>query len=134
MTPLIELKRTILIPIISSALACFALSPTARAVCREGCDTNRENTFLGDDALVHNTTGLSNTAIGYQALFSNIDGFFNTANGAFALANNRIAANNTATGYGALYRNTGMQNTANGSYALSSNSSPSSAESVYQYC
>jgi uncharacterized coiled-coil protein SlyX len=123
MTPLIELKRTILIPIISFALACFALSPTARAVCREGCDTtNRENTFLGDDALVHNTTGLSNTAIGYQALFSNIDGFINTANGAFALYYNTFGSDNTATGYGALYRNTtGIQNTANGSYALSSN-------------
>ena len=122
MTPLIELKRTILIPIISSALACFALSPTARAVCGEGCDTNRENTFLGDDALVHNTTGLSNTAIGYQALFSNIDGFTNTANGAFTLYYNTFGNDNTATGYGALYRNiTGFQNTANGSYALSSN-------------
>jgi trimeric autotransporter adhesin len=122
MNPVIELQRTIFVLIISSILVCFAFSPTARAVCREGCDTNRENTFLGDNALVNNTTGISNTANGYQALFSNTDGFTNTANGAFALYYNTIGSDNTATGYGALYRNTtGIQNTANGSFALDSN-------------
>ena len=82
MNPVIELKRTILVLIISSILVCFAFSPTARAFCREGCDTNHNNTILGDDALFSNTTGAYNTANGYQALYSNIDGFSNTANGA----------------------------------------------------
>ena len=49
-------------------LACFALSPQARAVCQEGCLTN-SNTVLGDDALVNNTTGDCNTAIGSDALY-----------------------------------------------------------------
>jgi hypothetical protein len=102
MNPVIELQRTILVLIISSIFVCFAFSPTARAVCREGCDTNRENTFLGDNALVNNTTGISNTATGYHALFRNTDGFTNTANGAFALYYNTFGSDNTATGYGAL--------------------------------
>ena len=42
-----------LIPLV---LTCFALSPTARAVCQNGCGTNN-NTFLGDNALISNTTG-----------------------------------------------------------------------------
>ena len=54
------------------------LSPQVRAVCKQGCLTN-ENTVLGDDALVNNTTGSSNTGIGFHALFSNTDGFVNTA-------------------------------------------------------
>jgi hypothetical protein len=50
------------------AFACFALSPHARATCREGCDLNRANTFFGDDPLISNTTGVANTAIGSAAL------------------------------------------------------------------
>ena len=66
----------LLIPL---ALACFALSPQARATCQEGCLTNL-NTVLGEDALL-NSTGGANTANGYQALFSNTEGFNNTATG-----------------------------------------------------
>ena len=46
--------------LIAFALACFALAPQARAVCQEGCLTN-ENTVLGEDALISNTTGVENT-------------------------------------------------------------------------
>src|SRR5215216_5917529 len=56
----------LLIPLV---LACFGLSPQARATCQNGCLTN-ENTVLGDDALLNNT-GDANTAIGSEALFSN---------------------------------------------------------------
>src|SRR2546425_2134600 len=45
------LRAFLLIP---SVLACFALSPYARAACQEGCLTN-QNTVLGDDALLNNT-------------------------------------------------------------------------------
>jgi hypothetical protein len=125
----------LLIPFV---LACFALSPAARAVCQQGCDNT--NTFLGEDALILNTTGDTNTAIGFNALYSNTTGFFNTANGAYALfynttgffntANGEAALlrntngiENTATGYNALYNNTiGSYNTANGASALSENS------------
>src|SRR5262245_1183004 len=97
----------LLIPL---ALACFALSPQAQAVCRQGCDVN--NTFLGEDALP-NTGGAANTAIGYQALFSNTGGSENTAIGSGALTNNTLGVHNTATGASALFNNTvGLQNTA----------------------
>jgi hypothetical protein len=47
-------------------LACFAFSPQARATCQDGCLTN-DNTVLGDDALVNNTTGSDNIALGNEA-------------------------------------------------------------------
>jgi Chaperone of endosialidase len=119
-------------------LACFALSPHARAVCQEGCLTNN-NTVLGDDALISVTTGFDNTALGFEALFSvttgsantatgwtalqsNTTGFNNTANGSNSLARNTTGINNTATGEGALFLNTtGSQNTADGVFALGNN-------------
>ena len=70
------------------ALACFALSPHARAVCQQGCDLPLANTFLGDDALINSTTGGQNTATGYDALFHNTTGGQNTATGYFALFSN----------------------------------------------
>src|SRR6266567_6596238 len=54
-------RGLLLIPFL---LICFALSPHARAVCQEGCDPSNANTFLGDAALMLNTTGYSNTALG----------------------------------------------------------------------
>jgi hypothetical protein len=121
MNPLIQLKRTILILIVSSALACFALSPTARGDCREGCGGNG-NTFLGDAALAENTTGQENTAIGSSALLSNTTGFWNTATGLQALSSNTTGVGNTATGFFALNNNrTGGDNTATGVGALSEN-------------
>jgi trimeric autotransporter adhesin len=80
------------------ALACFALSPTARAVCQEGCDGSHANTFLGDDALVNNSTGIDNTAIGFAALINNTSGSFNTATGFEALLFNTTGRNNIAVG------------------------------------
>ena len=45
-------------------LACFALSPQARAqTCQEGCDTSTNNTFLGEDALFSNNGGNYNNWI-----------------------------------------------------------------------
>ena len=100
------------------ALACFALSPQARASCQQGCDLTNGNTFLGDDALV-NSTGFYNIAIGVNALASNVNGVANTATGAFALQANTNGSNNTAVGYYALVNNTsGQDNTAAGVYAL----------------
>src|SRR5712692_2858021 len=91
----------ILIPL---ALAWFALSPQARAVCQEGCLTSF-NTVLGDDALFSLTTGEENTATGYQALYFNTTGNFNTAIGASALFSNTTGFGNTATGSAALFSN-----------------------------
>jgi hypothetical protein len=78
-------------------LACFALSPDARAVCQQGCLTN-DKTVLGDEALVSNTSGNSNTAIGGQTLNHNTTAYDNTAVGYFALFSNISGIDNTATG------------------------------------
>jgi hypothetical protein len=126
----------LLIPLV---LACFGLSPQARATCQEGCDTVNLNTFLGEDALTNDTTGHQNTAIGYKALYSNTLGSQNTAIGAYslftapvgnsntaignaALFNDTFGVNNVAIGASALYYNTtGYQNTATGTLALRTN-------------
>jgi hypothetical protein len=106
--------------LIPLALACFALLPTARAVCQEGCLAN-ENTVLGEDALISNTTGIENTAIGDAALVNNTFGSYNTATGALAL-NSNTGSYNTAIGESALFSNTtGYLNTASGFSALYSN-------------
>jgi len=108
--------------LISLALACFVVSPTAHAVCQEGCDVTNVNTFLGDDALVNNTIGTNNTAIGAETLFSNTTGSSNTGLGAAALLSNTTGGGNTATGTAALQSNTtGNENTAIGLDALFSN-------------
>jgi hypothetical protein len=122
------------------AFACFALSPTARAVdpppdggypnfnTAEGEDalfrltTGSNNTGIGFNTLFNNTSGSANTATGTVALYSNTTGYGNTATGFQALFSNGAGAFNTATGEGALYYNTsGYVNTATGSLALTSN-------------
>ena len=127
--------------LIAVALACFALSPAARAVLpppapdggypngntAEGKDalfsltTGSDNTAIGDSALILNTTGADNTANGASALFSNTTGISNTATGFEALDFNTTGNNNTATGDSALFSNTGNNNTANGFEALFKN-------------
>jgi hypothetical protein len=103
------------------ALACFALVPQARAVCQEGCLTSN-NTVLGDNALISNTSGSTNTAIGDSALFSNTTAFDNTAIGVDALNANTTGNQNTATGVFALdFNTTGFANTASGVSALGNN-------------
>jgi hypothetical protein len=102
------------------ALACFALSPPARAACREGCFTF-QNTVLGDAALISNTTGVNNTAIGYKSLSSNTSGLDNTAVGYDALTSVISGARNTAVGANALSANTGWYNSALGTFALEAN-------------
>ena len=101
-------------------LACFALSPQARATCQDACLTNN-NTVQGDNALLSLTTGHDNTASGYNALYFTTTGSANTATGSNALYSNTTGAGNTATGIDALYTNMGDWNTANGFNALFSN-------------
>src|SRR2546429_905628 len=128
----------LLIPL---TLACFALSPAARAVdpppdggydrfnTAEGTDALFSlttlgffNTATGFEALFSNTTGSANTANGYQALFNNTGGNNDTANGLEALFSNTTGSFNTASGLEALFRNTtGSYNTASGQGSLFSN-------------
>jgi hypothetical protein len=126
------------------ALACFALSPPARAVSPPpGGGYQIANTALGENALFSLTSGQNNTAIGFRALYFDTTGpnntavgqdalrftttgGQNTANGANALSNNTTGSNNTASGFFALTINTtGNNNTANGFSALFTNSTGS---------
>jgi hypothetical protein len=77
----------------SLMLACFTLSPQARATCQEGCLTNY-NTSLGEEALLNNTTGFDNTASGAFTLVSNTTGNYNTAIGESALYSNTTGSSN----------------------------------------
>jgi len=115
MNQLTNLKSLILIPL---ALACFGLSPTARATKPDG-GLPGDNTAEGDEALFSNTTGSNNTAVGCGALEFNLDGYQNTAIGVQALQKNVGGFNNTAIGPQALFINTiGFDNTAVGFEAL----------------
>ena len=112
--------------VIPLALVCLALTSHARAACQQGCNLGASNAFLGDNALVNNTTGQFDVAVGATALESNTTGFFNTATGFHALQANTIGAGNTAAGANTLRENsTGNQNTAIGDNALFLNTSGS---------
>ena len=87
MNPLIQLKNKLILPLLV-ALACFGLSPMARALLPPPPPDGGypgANTAEGDSALFNLTTGGSNTAIGAAALFSNTGGSSNTAVGVQAL-------------------------------------------------
>src|SRR5947207_2107813 len=143
--PIWIIRGFLLIPLV---LACFALSPTARAVLpapdggyagsntaegdnalyslTPGNGMGAGNTAIGWEALVYTTIGNFNTANGYAALFRNTTGSDNTAIGASALYKNTTGTENTATGFGTLSTNTtGYNNTANGASALYSNTTGS---------
>jgi hypothetical protein len=122
MNPLIQLKQTAPVFLVTFLLACFGFSPGAQAVLTDPEDFFPNGTTgAGQGALLNLREGQFNTAIGLLSLFSVLDGGFNTGVGAGALAFN-TANNNTATGAAALISNTeGSSNTANGAFALSSN-------------
>ena len=105
------------------ALACFSLSPTARAVTpAQECPPNF-NARTGCHALYELTTGVGNAALGWHALAENSDASFSTGIGAGALSANN-GESNTAVGAAALLLNTaGTTNTAVGTAALANNGS-----------
>ena len=125
MNPLIQLKQTTSVFLIAFGLACFGLSPMARALLPPpppGGGYPGANTALGDSALFNLTTGGSNTAIGADALVSNTGGSSNTAVGVQALDSNTTGNSNTAIGVAALVINTtGRENTAIGVDTLLAN-------------
>lgn len=82
-------------------------------------NTGTNNTFIGFQAGLDNTTGSSNTALGHLALTNNTTANSNTAVGASALATNTIGFNNNAFGINALLNNlSGDNNTAIGNSTL----------------
>lgn len=88
--------------------------------------TLRNNTFLGVDSGLSNTTGISNTASGWRALMSNTTGLRNVAFGSQALSSNTTSSFSTAVGERALTADNGGSNTAVGFFALGSNVTGSS--------
>jgi hypothetical protein len=98
-------------------IGCLAMSPPARAVCRDGC-TGVNGTFLGENT----RTGHDETAIGANTLQLGVYRVHNTANGANALSSNTSGNRNVAVGFNALFSNEGgIDNTADGSNALYGN-------------
>ena len=103
-------------------LACFALSPTVRAVtpAPDGGYPN-DNTAEGENALfdldVNNST--DNTAVGFEAMHFNVVTFGNTAVGSQALEFGGSGNFNVAVGFEALFQDgTGNNNTAIGASAI----------------
>ena len=144
-----RILKSRVILILLTALACFALLPSAHAKpggglkpppdggysnnnTAEGADalfsltTGFGNTAVGFETLHSNTTGSYNVAIGRHALFGNTSGSYNTANGSSALFFNTTGNYNTATGFTALvFNTTGNANTATGYDALLNNTAGS---------
>ena len=86
-------------------------------------NTKNDNTAIGFEAGLGNTTGEMLTAVGYQALRGNSEGSQNTAVGFLALRENSTGLNNTAVGSHALHLNTtGHSNTGIGMKSLFWNS------------
>lgn len=100
----------------------------------KGNSNNVENTALGNEALLVNTTGTYNTATGSGAVTLNTTGSLNTGIGNTALYNNTTGSYNTGVGTNSLYSNkTGNSNTALGNGALAGNpnqTSPSNARNT----
>ena len=115
--------RAFFVLALAFAVACFALSPAARAVDPPpGGFYPGENTALGEDALFSLLPGGNdNVALGYEALHGTTTGLNNTATGNQALTANTVGFNNTADGWHALQVSTGNQNTGTGCDALVNN-------------
>src|SRR3989344_3344609 len=83
--------------------------------------TGSSNSAMGRDALLYNTTGIFNSAMGFNALYFNTTGDSNVAMGR-ALYSNTAGVGNSAIGINALESNTtGNYNSAMGNSALYSN-------------
>jgi Chaperone of endosialidase len=125
MNPLFDLKKTTPVFLIAVTLACFALSPEARALLPAPTPDGAYpgwNTAEGSGALFKLTTGAFNTAIGGHALYGDTTDSNNTAVGAFALAADNPGSANVAVGQGALRYSSGSSgNVAVGFYALHAN-------------
>ena len=88
--------------------------------------TGFQNTAFGAKAMRNNLTGRSNSAFGEDALFFNTTGTSNTAFGDTALKNNNTGSRNTAVGTGANRKNiSGNGNTVIGFQTLRENTTGS---------
>lgn len=90
-----------------------------------------DNTALGYQSLISNTTGSNNIAIGVNSLLTNTIGAFNTAIGNSSLYSNTSGQSNIVIGESSLYYNTtGSNNLAFGGYTLYSNTTGSNNTAI----
>ena len=122
MNPLIQLKKTAPVFLVTFLLTSFAVLHEAQAV-----ETDPEDWFpngttaVGQNALLDLREGQFNTGLGWLSLQGVVNGNYNTGVGAGTLALN-IGNSNTAVGTAALlFNTTGAENTATGFQALASN-------------
>ena len=83
---------------------------TAIGLAALDSNNGNDNTAVGDQALVANTTGTGNVAMGTVTLDNNTTGSNNTALGKRGLYDNTTGSNNTAVGYYSSYNNTAASN------------------------
>jgi hypothetical protein len=97
-------------------------------------NTATQNTFIGLNAGLSNTTGAQNTVNGYHSFRTNSTGQSNTSVGAYALFSNTTGNNNIGIGYASLYLNsTGASSTAIGHSALYANTTGGNNSAVGFY-
>ena len=142
----IRLKTVTRSLLVTLALVCFGLLPTAKALLpgpspdggypggntAEGNNALHDvntavginNTAVGANALTNDNTGAYNVAVGSGALQSNTTGQQNMAVGAEALANSN-GNFNMALGFRTLFMNTGSRNSGVGAAALRNNTTAS---------
>ncbi|PQB08024.1 hypothetical protein BST83_13330 [Polaribacter filamentus] len=81
-----------------------------------------DNTFIGEDSGIDNTTGARNTSLGYQSLTNNTTGVNNVSLGHTSMFSNTTGFTNISIGYASLRSNIGGdENLSIGSSALFSN-------------
>jgi hypothetical protein len=94
------------------------VTPTPYALHTYGLTVVGDNTFIGKDAGISNTTGYYNTFSGYEAGISNTEGYGNTFSGYHAGFKNTTGNRNTFSGIQAgNYNTTGQCNTFSGCMA-----------------
>jgi hypothetical protein len=97
-------------------------------------NTATQNTFIGLNAGLSNTTGAQNTVNGHHSFRTNSTGQSNTSVGAYALFSNTTGNNNIGIGYASLYLNsTGASSTAIGHSALYANTTGGNNSAVGFY-
>jgi len=106
---------------ISAADGCVFLGYQAG---RSDDQSNNNNTAIGFQSFITNSTGNNNSAVGFRTLYANTTGNYNSAFGCYALYLNTTGIDNVAVGFATLSSNiTGSKNTATGEYALYGNTS-----------
>src|ERR1051326_2728219 len=134
MNPLVRLRETAPVFLVTFLLASFVILDGARAVITDPQDYFPNfNTGAGQQAFWNLREGTYNTGVGLFSLYTLLDGSYNTGVGAGALLFN-IADRNTASGAAALLTNpTGPDNPAIGTSRSEEHTSELQSHSFISY-